>query len=383
MRGQTWWKSLTAVCCLLALLASCGQKTGDDASQEQVQWEDIAYDHSLDLAYAQNFSVDYYAGGFALINITDGGRYLVVPEDKSPPAGLDEEVTVLQQPLNHIYLLATSAMDLFCSLDALDTIQFVGVQPDGWHLEEAREAMLAGRFTYAGKYNAPDYERILSGGCDLAVESTMIYHTPEVKEKLEDFGIPVLVERSSYEPHPLGRTEWMKLYGVLLGKEELAETLVERQAAQLESVASGEGTGKTAAFFYINNSGAVNVRKSADYVSKMIELAGGTYVFAGLGDEETALSTVNLQMEEFYAKAKDADVLLYNSTIDGGVKTLEDLYEKSPLLKDFKAVKTGNVWCTAENMFQSTTHLGDMIVEFHQIFQGNAPDTMTYLYHLS
>ena len=60
--------------------------------------------------------------------------------------------------------------------------------------------------------------------CDLAIESTMIYHNPEVKEKLEQLGIPVLVERSSYESHPLGRTEWMKLYAVLLGKEEAAET---------------------------------------------------------------------------------------------------------------------------------------------------------------
>ena len=38
----------------------------------------------------------------------------------------------------------------------------------------------------------------------------MIYHNPEVKEKLEEFGIPVLVEHSSYESHPLGRTEWVK-----------------------------------------------------------------------------------------------------------------------------------------------------------------------------
>ncbi len=374
---------LAAFGCLLALLTACSHPPEEPSGETQPAWSGLVYDHSLPLDYAENFSVDYYQGGYALIKITDGGRYLVTPADKTPPTGLDENVTVIRQPLDHIYLLATSAMDLFCSLDALDSIEFVGVQPEGWHIEEAREAMLAGQFAYAGKYNAPDYEQILAGGCDLAVESTMIYHTPEVKEKLEEFGIPVFVERSSYESHPLGRMEWIKLYGVLLGKEELAEQLVKQQAELMDSVSGGENTGKTAAFFYINNNGAVNVRKSADYVSKMIALAGGTYVFAELGDGDTALSTVNLQMEEFYAKAKDADVLLYNSTIDGGVKTLEDLLEKSPLLRDFKAVKTGNVWCTAENMFQSTMHLGDMIVEFHKIFEGSAPDTMTYFYRLS
>ena len=70
---------------------------------------------------------------------------------------------------------------------------------------------------YAGKYSAPDYELILSEGCDLAIESTMIYHNPEVKEQLQNFGVPVFVERSSYESHPLGRMEWIKVYGLLLG----------------------------------------------------------------------------------------------------------------------------------------------------------------------
>ena len=82
---------------------------------------------------------------------------------------------------------------------------------------------------YAGKYSAPDYELILNEGCDLAIESTMIHHNLEVQEKLEQFGIPVMVERSSYESHPLGRTEWMKLYAVLLGKEDVAEKVFKEQ----------------------------------------------------------------------------------------------------------------------------------------------------------
>ncbi len=87
--------------------------------------------------------------------------------------------------------------------------------------------MQAGQIAYAGKYSAPDYERILAAGCGLAIENTMIYHTPEVKEQLEQFGIPVLVERSSYESGPLARMEWIKLYGILLGKEEQAEQVFE------------------------------------------------------------------------------------------------------------------------------------------------------------
>ena len=344
----------------------------------------LTYESSLDLTYAQQFSVDYYEGGYALINITDSGEFLVVPEDAKVPEGLPSDITVLQQPLDHIYLVATSAMDLFRAIDAIGNIRLSGTDTDGWYIEEAKEAMENGDMIYAGKYSAPDYETILAEDCDLAVESTMIYHSPEVKEKLESFGIPVLVERSSYESHPLGRTEWMKLYAVLLGKEDLAQKFFEDQEEALSEVTGQENTGKTVAFFYINSNGIVNVRKSSDYVPKMIEMAGGKYVFSDLGsDEDTALSTVNMQMEDFYAGAKDADYIIYNSTIDGELKTLDELLTKSPLLSDFKAVKEGHVWCTGKNLFQETTGLGTMITDMHRIFtEEDVPDELTYMHRL-
>ena len=344
----------------------------------------LTYESSLDLTYAQQFSVDYYEGGYALINITDSGEFLVVPEDAKVPEGLPSDITVLQQPLDHIYLVATSAMDLFRAIDAIGNIRLSGTDTDGWYIEEAKEAMENGDMIYAGKYSAPDYETILAEDCDLAVESTMIYHSPDVKEKLESFGIPVLVERSSYESHPLGRTEWMKLYAVLLGKEDLAQKFFEDQEEALSEVTGQENTGKTVAFFYINSNGIVNVRKSSDYVPKMIEMAGGKYVFSDLGsDEDTALSTVNMQMEDFYAGAKDADYIIYNSTIDGELKTLDELLTKSPLLSDFKAVKEGHVWCTGKNLFQETTGLGTMITDMHSIFtEEDVPNELTYVHRL-
>ena len=340
-------------------------------------------ERSMELLYAEQFSVDYYEGGYALIMIKEGGRFLVVPDGLPVPENLDADIAVIRKPLQNIYLVATSAMDLFCALDGTDAIGLSGTDASGWYVEKAREEMENGNILYAGKYSAPDYELILSKGCDLAIESTMIYHSPEVKEKLESFGIPVLVERSSYETHPLGRTEWLKLYSVLLGKEEQAEELFAEQAEKLEAVSSEENTGKTVAFFYISSNGYVNVRKSSDYVAKMIELAGGKYIFDDLGDSENALSTMNMQMEEFYAKAKDADYLIYNSTIDGELYTLDELFAKSNLLKDFKAVQNGNVYCTGKNLFQETMGLGTMIADIHTMLTSETgADECTYMHRL-
>lgn len=344
----------------------------------------LDFDHSMELKYADQFTVDYYEDGYVLISIVDGGSFLLVPEGGKAPEGLPGDITVVKKPVDHIYLVATSAMDLFCALDALDEISLSGTDIDGWYIEDAKKAMEEENIQFAGKYSAPDYERILSEDCDLAVESTMIYHTPEVKEKLEQFGIPVMVERSSYESHPLGRTEWLKLYGALLGKEETALAVFEEETENLEEVFQAENTGKTVAFFYINSLGSANVRKSGDYISRMIELAGGKYIFDNLGEGDNALSTVNMTMEEFYAAAKDADYIIYNSAIDGEIHTIEELLGKSSLLKEFKAVKNGNVWCTGKNLFQETTGLGRMMEDIHTMLttEDDSLTELTYMHRL-
>ena len=92
-----------------------------------------------------------------------------------------------------------------------------------------------------------------------------------------------------------------------------------------------EQTAPTVAFFYLTSNGAVNVRKTNDYVPKMIELAGGKYIFDKLGDTQSKSSSVTMQMEEFYASAKDVDCLIYNSTIDGQITSIDELVQTCTL----------------------------------------------------
>lgn len=380
MRTAVQRRGALALCVVLlfCLLAGCTGHSGEK------NWSELTPQSTTELKYAKQFTIEDYGNGLQLITIAQDRQYLLVPEGAQAPAGVPEEVTVLQQPIQNIYLTATAAMDLFRALDGLDAIRLSGTKESGWYLPEARQAMEAGNILYAGKYSAPDYELILAQQCGLAVESTMIYHNPEVKEQLESLGIPVLVDYSSYESDPLGRMEWIKLYGALLGKEEEAARIFDEEVAAVQPVLNQTNTGKTVAFFYITNTGTVNVRKSGDYIAQLIRMAGGVYVPDNQnGDEENALSTMNIDMESFYAAAHDADVLIYNSTIDGELASLDELLKKSELLADFKAVQNGNVWCTGKNMFQSSMSLGRMIQEINAVLTQQAPDGLTYLYRLS
>ena len=343
-------------------------------------WEGMTAERQIPMDYATQLRMTAYPGGYLLLDIDTSGRFLIVPEGKAVPTGLDGDITPLCQPLERMYLTATSAMDFFRALDGLDHIRLSGTDASGWYISEARQAMEEGRILFAGKYNAPDYELIYAQGCDLAIESTMIYHAPEVKEQLEKLGIPVLVERSSYEEHPLGRMEWVKLYGALLGRLEAAEDFFAAQAAQAESIAGQESTGKTVAFFYINAAGTVNVRRSGDYVPRMIALAGGEYIFPDL-DSGSALSTVNMTMEAFWDGARDADVLIYNSTVAGEIGTLEDFLKLSPLLGEFRAVREGRVWCTEQSMFQRSSAAADIIADFRELLRDEPDESALRYFH--
>lgn len=365
-------------------LGSPGMAASSEAAVSSGEdFNELTVTGSMDLRYAEQFSADYLSDGCSLVSIADGGSFLIVPEGQKAPRNVSEGITVLHQSAGNIYLAATSAMCLFDALDALDHITMSGTKAEGWYIPNARKAMQEGSIVYAGKYNAPDYELIMAKSCGLAIESTMINQMPEVKEKLEDLSVPVLVEHSSYEPHPLGRTEWIKLYGLITGETERAQALFDEQTAYLDGIPVGD-TGKSAAFFYISSSGNAVVRRSGDYVTKMIELAGGSYVFDGLENNGSMSGSVNLEMERFYAEAKDADFIIYNSSIDGEIHTMDELLSKSHLLADFKAVKNGNVWCTGQNLFQETTGFGLLISDMHQIFTGSVKhqDKLNFLYRL-
>ena len=341
----------------------------------------LTWERSMEKIYATEFNVDYFEGGYALIEVIDSASYLVVPEGMPVPEGLDGSIRVLKQPLDRIYLQATSGMALIDRLDALDKIRLVGTRQNGWYVESAVQAMEDGKILFSGSYSEPDYELMINEGCDLAIESTMILHTPKVQEMIELLGIPVFIEHASYEDHPLGRTEWIKVYGAMLDKEEEAEAFFSTQSNIIDQFESIENTGKTVAFFYVASDDTINVRASSDYVPKMIEIAGGKYIFEDISEPGSKRSAVGLTMEEFYNAAIDADYLVYNATIDDPIHSIDELIAKDALFADFKAVKSGDVWCTGKALFQATDITGSMIVDFHNMLCGEGD--MTFLYKLA
>ena len=342
--------------------------------------------------YAQGFAIYRYENGYAVLAVDDGRCHLIVPEGAEIPEGTAEDLIILRQPLDRIYLAASAVMCQFDEIGAVDNVILSGLEKDGWYIKAAREAMEKGTLEYGGKYSAPDYERIVASGVNLAVESTMIHHTPKVQEKLEKLGIPVLIDRSSYESEPLGRAEWVKVYGLLTGHEEEAARAFEEQKSYVEELrgnteaASTDASGsdsaapqKTVAIFSINSTRQVVTRGAGDYFGKMVEIAGGT-LSTPATDAGRATQTVS--MESFYAAAEQADILIYNASIEDAPEDLQQMCTKDNILTQFRAVKEGNVWCMRSLLYQNASRTGAIIRDLHAIVAGEAEDETEFFYRL-
>ena len=358
-----------------------GKKASADDSYELLGLNQIG---SLKLDYAKEFTVDYYEDALgvsytfiSIKGINGGGDsqyFLIAPEGLEDGVKVSDNVSVVEN-VDKTYLVSTSVMDLMDKIGAIDDIAFSGTKTNDWYIKGAKAAMKDGAIAYAGKYSAPDYEMLVSSGCNFAIENTMIYHTPETLEKLKELGIPVMVEMSSYESSPLARLEWIKLYGCLYGKEDIAAEVFDNQVARIDEIGKHESTGKSVAFFSINSNGQIVVRKPKDYIASMIEMAGADYALDDISsDEDNALSTMKISTEDFYIRAVDADVLIYNSTIEGEISSVSELVKKEESLGDFRAIKEGNVYCLKEGYFQKSTNVAEFIEELNEILNGSFKD---------
>lgn len=370
----------------------------DFTKNELVDAGDISESHEdkvreciggLDIRYASQFTADYYEDGYVHVVVEGDRDYVLVPEGFEDDNLGIEDAVMIHTPCNNIYLAASSAVDLFASIDALNCIKTISTKATDLSIKEAANLIENGAIKYVGKYSSPDYETILNEGCTVAIESTMINHSPKIKEELEDFDIPVITEHSSYETDPLGRLEWIKLYGLLTGHIDEANAFFDEQEAAVQNVIDNlvDDDSKLrpkVAFFYISSNGYVNVRKPGDYFCRIIDIAGGEYALNNLvPEEENALSTMNIGWEDFYKEALDSDIMIYNGTIDDSVRTLDDFLSKNSLLADFNAVKNGRVYSTNHNVYQESSSVGEIITEMSSILKAEDDSRLVFFNKLN
>lgn len=341
------------------------------------------------IEYAKNFEIfcfsesDKKSGSkLYLVTVKDESPYFFCEADFTPE--LPDGITLMKGPFENIYMSSSTAISCWNRLDALDKIKYCSLDRKSWYIPEVIEAMDKGEIKFIGKYRAPDYEILLNNNVTTAIESTMIYQAQGVKEKLESIGVNVFVDRASYETEPLARLEWIKIYGLLCGKEEEADKFFASQVELANKINSGtvkKESKPCVSFFYINSSGKVTIRNREDYISNIIRMAGCNYLFPEDVADITDNPSYTISVEAFYELAQNADYLIYNTSIDGSVTDMESLAAKNELFKDFEAFRKGNVWAVGKNFYQQSDSILQMVYDIYKVTE-NLDDEKFFLENL-
>lgn len=201
-------------------------------------------------------------------------KYLIVPEDVEVPVGLEQDMIIVKKPTDHTYAESDEILNMMKDLDLLDNVAAVGMKSKDCTVSEIADKMKAkdgeknAEVAYAGTADKLKLKNFVKSEVNLALfagdilpgakseeteveakdtdkkdskdtEETLTLEEQteqfeELTEKLATLGIPVLVDRSSEEKTELGKQEWIKVYGVLYGCEELTNEKFDAAVAAAE-----------------------------------------------------------------------------------------------------------------------------------------------------
>lgn len=355
----------------------------DNSSVNQISEEKgLVKTGELELKYASSFSVEYYQDGYKKLTDINGRQTLLIPEGKDVPE-MEEDVNILYQPVNSIGAFSTVNMTMLRALDAIDKASIVTTPLDGWYVDDVIQRMESGKIEFVGRNSSPDYELIQAANPDLILLTTANDEgTLKMIETLDELGINWAGMSVHMENDPRGRLEWVKYVGALLDMELEAEEFFNQELAKIGEIENNSlklADEKPKVTYVRITDDGYTVKNKGDYSVKMLEIAGGDYIFDELNPDKDG--TLKISAEEFYKVAENADIIIYEN-MGAFVGNMEQLMEKGDHLSGIKAIKEGRVWVTKRNYWQSADQVGEMIEELRDIFtrpHGELEETEHYL----
>lgn len=157
--------------------------------------------------------------------------------------------------------------------------------------------------------------------------------------KIEELGINVIYNADYLETDPLGKAEWIKLFGALYCRERMADSIFNAESEaynKLKSFIAGNITEKPQVLLGLPFKDTWFVSPGNSFISKLIEDAGGAYLWK---DTKSSVS-MPFGLENVYLKAVNADFWLNIGT----VRTKNEIHAVDPRLTDLSCFKTGNLF---------------------------------------
>ena len=264
-------------------------------------------------------------------------RYVLVPKGQDVPEHLPQG-EVIRTPLAHALFYTSVHVSLIDELGAYDAIGGVCDQ-QYMYLERVRKDIESGKIADCGMSQTPDIERIM----DLAPDAILLspFESSGTYGKLGSIGIPIIECADYMETGALGRAEWMRFYGLLVGKADVADSLfatIESEYQRLKDMVK-DVRHKPTVVCEKKFGSSWHVAGANSTIGKLVSDAGGDYIFS----DEPAVGSVPYDPEVVFDRAQDADIWLLKYRQEVPL-TYAQLAQEWSTYAEMKAFKTRNVY---------------------------------------
>lgn len=342
---------ISAALLLAAVIFSCGGNGGRTAGGE-----------SVGMRYARYLSISD-CGSYTVADITNPWdtarllhRYILVPQDSPLPPDIPQG-TLVRTPIDRIIVYSSVHASIIDALGASDRIAGV-CEPEYMTCRAVLDGVAEGRITDCGSSVSPSIERIAGAGGQVIIASPFQNGSYGAAGKL---GIPIIEAADYMENDPLGRTEWIRLFGLLLDCPDRADSLFRAAETGYNSIRDSvarhirdNGAHRPTLLAERKYGASWDVPGGASYMVRIYTDAGADYIFSGT----TTSANVNMSFENVLREGIDADiwVLKYWSPQPMTYSSLEAEYS---LYSRFKAFQEHRVYgCNT----YSSTYYDDIVL---------------------
>ena len=324
---------------LLSLVFSCKK----DSTKTILVTPKNSIEHAKGLAI-------YEYDGFSIVKITNpwpnatkSFTYVLNKENNILADSL-KSYPIINVPLKNIVVTSTTIIP-FLELLGVENKLIGFPHTDYISSVKTRKLIDAGKVVNLGQNEQINFEKLIDLSPELIVPFGVDNSNPTLT-KIEKNGLKVLIQGDWMEQTPLGKAEWIKLYGALFGKEKEAKAHFDRivynykKALELTKNESNQPT-MINGYMYQNQ---WFVAKGDSWIAQFIKDAKGNYLWKNT----KGTGSLALSFENVFEVGNKADIW-----ISGDFKTLKDLDASNPHYKEFKAFQSGNVY-TFENLKGAT-----------------------------
>ncbi|MDD5288431.1 MAG: ABC transporter substrate-binding protein [Dehalococcoidales bacterium] len=355
---------ILTLCMVAVIIAGCKTNVENEPSG------------AIQLKYATGFKIKEVGGQCQIVTDAENQSFILLPKGKKAPVLVtpgdkaSESYANLPQintPVERVVILSVTFGALMRPLGVIDTVVGSGTLEDELYIDEMKQGYASGNIKYVGGggMGAPDFEAIQALDPDVVFLSTGYPDAVKYYEQLKGMGITVVVCNDFLESHPLARLEWMKFIAAFYDKEQPADTYfdgVEKKIddIKMQAMLSSRLASVLWASIFMGN---CYVSGGDSYVAKMIELAGGNYVFKYLAGNGAS----SIALEELYARGQNCNEFIYAST-PPYINSIKEIVDGSPVLADLPVIEAGEVYCFQPWFYQISDKPDEIVQDLAYIF---------------